>query len=130
MGASAGRRKAISLREHCGLRGDRPRSGAARRTRRHRHATGRHRTREPNARSADRQRVAQKQKPHDEGEQSMSKIERLASEPDLGSRVLRNDELEAVTGGIMIIGGLGGPDTRGQHYKEWIELELPSYSHG
>jgi hypothetical protein len=57
----------------------------------------------------------------------MSKIERLASDPDLGSRVLRNDELEAVTGGIMIIGGLGGPDTRDQHHKEWIELL--SYSH-
>jgi hypothetical protein len=58
----------------------------------------------------------------------MNKSEGVASDADQRARLLRDDELDAVNGGIIIIGGLGGPDTRSETHKEWIEVL--SYSHG
>jgi hypothetical protein len=61
----------------------------------------------------------------------MSRIERAASDLNPDVPTLRDDELEAANGGIIIIGGLGalgGPDTRVASHKDWIEVL--SYSHG
>ena len=58
----------------------------------------------------------------------MNTSENAASLGHKSARLLRDDELDVVNGGIMIIGGLGGPDTRGPAHKEWIEVL--SYSHG
>jgi hypothetical protein len=41
----------------------------------------------------------------------MAQIERVPSDLDQAMSLIRDDELDAVTGGIIIIGGLGGPDT-------------------
>lgn len=58
----------------------------------------------------------------------MNKRERIGSNADREARLLGDDALDVVNGGIIIIGGLGGPDTRSETHKEWIEVL--SYSHG
>ena len=61
----------------------------------------------------------------------MSKIENASTDLAQTERVLQDDELEAVNGGIIIIGGrgLGGPDTRdpaGNVAAKWSLAEGPS----
>jgi hypothetical protein len=58
----------------------------------------------------------------------MGKIERVTSHMGQAERVLNEDELDAVNGGIMIIGGLVTGESRDRDHKEWIEIL--SYSHG
>jgi hypothetical protein len=59
----------------------------------------------------------------------MSKIERVTSDLSQDARPLRDEELDAVNGGIiMVIRGLGGPDTHDRAFPQHIELL--SYSFG
>ncbi|HZO85298.1 MAG TPA: hypothetical protein VFC26_08805 [Verrucomicrobiae bacterium] len=54
----------------------------------------------------------------------MSRIETVTSRPGEAARVLHDDELEAVNGGVMV--ALGGPDTRPQaDHTCWIRVSSP-----
>jgi hypothetical protein len=59
----------------------------------------------------------------------MSRIDNVTAHPGETVRPLRDEELEAVNGGVIV--ALGGPDTRAQSdHSCWIRVSCPYAGNG